>query len=280
MNDPRGSIGGAAARVLVTAATAAWSAVRRFLRNDGPVTAAALAYYGLFSLFPLALVTLAFFAYALPQVPVRETAVELAARYLPGAERLVRENIAQLIRYRSGVGLAGLAFLLWAASSVFAALTRALGRTLGPSGRRSPVRARLLALAMVVLTALLLAASVAVSALLAFFARRGLLPADLGMLAGAGGFALIFCAILATYRLVPRDAPPLADLWPGAVVATAGLYVARAVFVGYLISVGRYQLIYGSVGAVIVALLWFYVSAAIVLFGAEFSAALRALRRG
>ncbi|HEY8450346.1 MAG TPA: YhjD/YihY/BrkB family envelope integrity protein, partial [Bacillota bacterium] len=99
-----------------------------------------------------------------------------------------------------------------------------------------------------------------------------------GLLAVAG-LILTFFILTAIYRLVPAGAPPLADLWPGALLAALGLAAARNLFARYVAGLDQYHLIYGSIGAVIVVLLWFYVSAAIFLFGAEVGAATAELRR-
>ena len=259
------------------------------MAHDGPLAAAAIAYYGIFSMFPLLLVVLALVAFLFPSIPARWPLLRLAETYLPGTEELVRENVARLVQFRSEVGALGLAFLLWSASAVFAALSRALDRAAGSPRAPSPVRARLLGVVMVLLTAVLLMVALVGTTVLTAAAQRDLTlqwqspsslrpigAEELGWVAHGFGLILTFGAVLLVYRLVPAGAPPVAVLWPGALLATAGLHAARAAFAGYAAALSPYELLYGSIGVVIMTLLWFYVSAVIVIFGLEFSVALRA----
>jgi len=256
------------------------TAVRRFAEHDGLMTAAAISYYALFSLFPLLLVVVAAAAFVLPDLPARRQVLTLVETYAPGARPLVQENLARLVAIRSGVGVVGLLFFAWSASAVFSAVARALDRAVGGTRRPSPLRARLAGLAMVAATAVVLTAALAGATWLAALRRRGLavpgplLGGDLDLVAQLIAGALTFAALLAAYRLVPAGAPPLRSLWPGALLAAAGLHAARSLFARYVAAVDAGVLIYGSIGVVILTLLWFYVSAAIMIFGLEWAIAL------
>ncbi|HEX6988594.1 MAG TPA: YihY/virulence factor BrkB family protein [Bacillota bacterium] len=266
--------------------TATIRAVRRFLDHDGPTAAAAIAYYALFSLFPLLLVALAAAAFVLPDLPARRQVLHLVEAYVPGARPLIQENLARLVGIRSGVGAFGLIFFIWSASAVFAAVTRALDRAVeravpggrGGGTRPSPLRARLVGLAMVGITAAVLVAALAGTTWLEALRGRGLaLPAPMAGVDRTAPWltaALTFVTVLAAYRLVPVGAPPAGRLWPGALLAAAGLHAARSLFARYVATVEPGVLIYGSIGVVILTLLWFYLSAAILIFGLEWAVAL------
>lgn len=254
-------------------------AVRRFAEHDGLTAAAAISYYALFSLFPLLLVALAAAAFVLPDLPARRQVLYLVETYTPGARLLIQENLTRLVEIRSGVGLVGLIFLAWSGSAVFAAITRALDRAVGAGSRPSPLRARLVGLAMVAATAAVLITALAGATWLAALRRRGVTwpwpPAgDLDVMAQVVAGALTFGAILALYRWVPAGAPPVRRLWSGALLATAGLHVARTLFAGYVSAINAGVVVYGSIGVVILTLLWFFVSAAILIFGLEWAVAL------
>src|SRR5690606_3676324 len=118
---------------------------------------------------------------------------------------LIQENLTRLVEIRSGVGLVGLIFLAWSGSAVFAAITRALDRAVGAGSRPSPLRARLVGLAMVAATAAVLITALAGATWLAALRRRGVTwlwpPAgDLDVMAQVVAGALTFGAILALYR--------------------------------------------------------------------------------
>jgi membrane protein len=72
----------------------------------------------------------------------------------------------------------------------------------------------------------------------------------------------------------------LAHVWPGALLAAVLFEIAKAGFATYLAHFARYQVVYGSLGGVIALLFWVYISANILLYGAEVAAEYGHLRRG
>lgn len=255
-------------------------AIGAYLREEGPLSAAGVSYFALFSLFPLGLLLLATLATFLPQEATQAWLLAQAAAYAPGAETLIEANLNRLVLLRPQIGAAGLISLLWSASGGFTVLNRTLERMLGERRDASPLRARVLGIFMVLAAGALVGASVVADMVLGRF--RPLIGKPpwpnldvLPWLTNSFGFLLLTLAILLAYRLLPTGAPPLRALLPGALVAASGLALARSLFVRYINALDSYQLIYGSVGTVIVVLLWFYVSAAIFLFGAALVAAIR-----
>jgi membrane protein len=81
------------------------------------------------------------------------------------------------------------------------------------------------------------------------------------------------------YRTMPRNGVTWRDVWLGGMIAGLIWEVARRLFTWYLANFASYSLIYGSVGAIIAFLLWAYLSAMIVLLGAEFTAQFSHWRR-
>lgn len=271
--------------------SAVFKSSHRFIREERTIAAAAIAYYALFSLFPLVLVTLAVLAYIRPELASYGPILNLARTYIPGAEDLVQTNLNHLVRARSSIGIIGLLSLLWSASSVFAALGRALDRMLGPTRTRSPVQFRLIGLLMVfVIATVAITALAGTAVLMLLTGEDGGLPLPrlestrllsretLPALMGGITLVTVFSAVLLTYRYLPQSSPPVRDLWPGALLATIGLAIARNIFSYYVSGFGRYQLIYGTLGTAIVVLLWFFISAAIFLWGAEVGGVLHELR--
>jgi membrane protein len=74
------------------------------------------------------------------------------------------------------------------------------------------------------------------------------------------------------YRTIPRNRVTWREVWLGGLCAGLVWEAARRIYAWYLASFARYSLIYGSVGAIIGFLLWSYLSATILLLGAEFTA--------
>ena len=80
------------------------------------------------------------------------------------------------------------------------------------------------------------------------------------------------CAFILIYRLMPRTRVGWRDVWLGGLIAGLIWGVGKQIFAWYVGNVATYNVIYGSVGAIIAFLLWCYLSGQILLLGAEFTA--------
>jgi membrane protein len=93
-------------------------------------------------------------------------------------------------------------------------------------------------------------------------------------------FLLSFLAFTVLYWVVPATRVRLGDVWPGALVAAVLFEVGKAGFAVYLENFSNYDIVYGSLGAVAAFLFWVYLSALILLFGAEVASEYPRVRRG
>ncbi len=274
-----------------------WLAARRLGFNRGPVAAAAIAYYGLVSLFPLVLLLLSALGFVFPVTTLAERLVRYAADLLPGSADFFRESLNQLVVHRGTLGLTALVTLYWSASGAFAALSHTLDLVwdtpvcLDPKGplpgpvRLPPwawVRRRLRALAVVLGVGLLFLLSVLATTYLRLAERLQSLP-GLGSpgseaaraLLGLASLSVTAFVFLAIYALIPRRPPPWSALWPGTLVATVLFELAKGSFAWYATRLRRYEWVYGSVTTPIGMLVWFYLVALIVIYGAEVGAVSR-----
>jgi membrane protein len=246
---------------------------------------AALAYYALFSMFPLLLLTISLLGFMLEAgVPmaVDGQAVVLRAveQTLPQAKDLVEQIIVNTRRARGGTGLIGLIVLAWSASNIFTHARLAMNAiwdTGLPQGLGGVVRLRLNALGMAIATGLLLFVSTLSDTILQLIARYvNRLPwsATLWFFGRPLLLASTTVALFALlYRFLPRATLSWADVWPGAIVGGVGWEVLKRAFVWYTTSAADWTAIYGPITGVIGLLLWLYLSAQVLLFGAEFAAA-------
>lgn len=268
-------------------------ATKRFVQRERTIFAAALAYYGLFSLFPLALLILAAVAHIWPNLADQAPILELAGTYFPGIEPLLQANLQRLVHARTTIGFFSLLSLLWSASSVFTGIGRALEKMLGHPESRPSLRYRLLGIVMVFVTAIAGIVLFGATVLFQVLAREGAggswLPEVISILprthvdvvhviSASTGVVIIFLTTLLVYRFFPSVSLPWRDLWPGALLSTAGLTITRNGFAAYVTSIQQYELIYGTLAAAIVILLWFFVSTVVFLWGAEVSSVLHGMR--
>jgi membrane protein len=246
---------------------------------------AALAYYAVFSIFPLLLLAISLIGFMLEfGVPVAMDAQTIVLdgvdQALPEAKELVQQIILTTRRTRGGIGLVGLIVLAWSASNVFTQIRLALNEVWDvglPQGLGGLLRLRLRALGMAFSTGFLLFIATLSDTILELIARyvTRLPLSDLLWLLGrpvllAGMTTVLFAVI---YRFLPRATLSWADVWPGAIVAAVGWEMLKRGFVLYTTTVADWSAVYGSIGSVIGLLLWLYLAAQLLLFGAEFSAA-------
>lgn len=245
------------------------------------IVAAGVAFYGLFSLFPALATLVSIYGLLFDLDDVREQLAALAGLFPSEAWSVIEEQLTRVVESpRSTLSVSvviGLLFTLWSSRAGVGALMVAMNIVYEEQEKRSVVRWYLQSL---LLTAGAIAYSVlAVAVIVA-------LPAALRIL-GVDEYAATWVTILrwpllaistmAALAVIYRYGPSRrAARWKwvsgGAVLATL-LWLGGSVLFSYYVSLmGDFDETYGSVGAVIVLMLWFYVSAFVVLLGAELDA--------
>ena len=246
--------------------------------------AAGMAYYTLLSLFPLALFLVSLGSLFLKQQSAYAQVMDYLSNAIPVSRALINQNLEQVIEARGPVGLAGLIGSIWSASGAFAILAKNLNLAWQRSAKRGFVRERLLALGMIMVLAALLLLSVLSTTIIGLLARANI-PLVSQIVAGEGllwriasralSSAIAFVLFLALYRWVPSGRPPWRWTAVGALFAAIAWEAAINLFAWYASSgLASYAVIYGSLGSVVVLLIWIYLSAWITLFGAHLSAAI------
>ena len=258
-------------------------AAQRFSEMRAADTAASVAFWAFFALFPLLLFLVAIGSFVLTSEQVYGQVVNFAGQIFPGSQDLIQQNIQQVLTLRGPVGLIGLVGLVWAASGAFDGLSRHINQAWSTARPRSEWQYRLLGLGMIAALAGLLILSL-LSTTVAHLLTGLQIP--LGgsvsiyettlwkILSGFVPAAFTFLMFLNLYRWVPRTKVKWSQAMWGALVATLAWQLAASVFAWFLRSgLAQYQLVYGSLGTVVVLMLWIYLCSWITLFGAHLSAA-------
>jgi membrane protein len=251
---------------------------------------ASLAYYTLFSLAPLVLISVVLIGVVLGNSERARAGVLAELHDTLGAD--VADAIETLLNNANTSGSVsftafGVLMLLFGASGAFVQLQDALNRIWKAEGRQSSgvwewVRARLLSLSAVLGTGFLLLVSLVVSSTLAIAGRffSGTIPfgAAFWWVVNFGvSLALITCLFALVFRLLPDAEVAWSDVWVGAFVSAALFTLGKYLFSVYLARSGVTSM-YGSAASVVVVLLWVYYSSLILLFGAEVAHSQAALR--
>ena len=258
--------------------------VQRFLAERTPEAAAGMAYFGLFSLFPLMLVLVAMGGSILDSPQAQVQVLDMIMDFFPFSVEIVEENIQKVLQARGSVKLAGVIGLTWSATGGFSVLTRNLNRAWPNASKRGFLKTRLMAYAM-------LAGLMAVMIfLLTANTITRFLPDSINGLTGVftslryfsrGTLSVLaFVTLLWLYRWIPNTDVRWSEALWGSLVATLGTIMVSIGFGWYLGSgLSNYNLVYGSLGAIVALLFWIYLVSIIILFGAHLSAAIAHLTR-
>jgi membrane protein len=261
-------------------------AVYGFTHDQCLSYAAAISYWALFSLFPLLLLVMSVLSAFIAGPSDRERAVDAVFNLLGQsvARDTIHAEINALARSGGKIGAVGLILAIWTASSVFAAVRDGMAAVWGVRSKQPFLLGKLLDLTMVLAVGILVLLSITATGLLTaiegysdpvFGTATRTIISVLYLIVPP---ALSYAAFTLIYFAVPRGGLRLTDVWEGALVAAILFEIVQVGFSLYLSHFANYGRIYGSLGAVIALLTFMYLSAAILLLGAEVTKATVRLR--
>ncbi len=256
----------------------AWR-VKAVLDDDHIATfAAGVAFFGLLALFPAVGATIAFAALMMDPMMI-ELELEGLLTALPPEAALILTGQLREVAAGAGGGMGvaaifGLLVSLYSASKGMKVLIEGMNLAYEEKETRGFLRLNLLSIAMTL--GMILGLVMAMGAMIAVPAMLG----TLGLSAAAEALlrygrwlvlaALALFGLAVLYRYGPsRDAPKWRWVSPGAIAATLLWLAGSALFSVYAANFGTYNETYGTLGGVIILLTWLWLSAFIVLLGAE-----------
>jgi membrane protein len=251
-----------------------------FLDAGGTRLAAAISYYALVSLIPLVLVLISAADLFFGSGGTRERIIDEVVDPLPlsadGTEQL-RDVLMSASEGTGTVGLVGLVGLLWAAGGMMGAIRVGVTAATGASRRHPPVIGKLIDLSMVFISGALLIASSALTVIARVADEEFFSPLGMPLASTVVGLVvpltLTFITLIVLLRWVPAVPVPWCGAWRGALFGSIAVWTAGAGFAFYVDNFARYNAIYGSLGAVIVFLVFVYLAAVILLLAASLAGA-------
>ena len=260
--------------------------VQRYFRHDVGRSSAALTYYLIFAAFPL----IVFFSTLLGLLELNfESVLRALDQILPSdVESIIRGYFNYVQNNQSGKLMAfSLVFSIWFPMRASSCLMRSVQRAFGPRYQKTGFRVQLRTLLFTVW----LVGTLSVSAVLLTVGRRALrwvnqyirLPSGLADLWNHLRFVLLafllFMTLAVLYMVALGERRPLKDVSAGIVVSLAAWMGLSALFSYYVEHIATYSQLYGSIATVVVTLLWLYMSATVIIMGAELNAVLVIRRR-
>jgi membrane protein len=259
--------------------------VSGFFRDGCTQRAAAISFFALFSIFPIAILCVAVLGLAFNDVAARREVVDFFLDRLPltadEGRRQLERAMLRVTREVAGFGVLGVLTLIFAASNIMGSIRQALNAAFRVEDDRPPVQAKLWDLLMVLVFGVLVTLSLGLTLLDDVVGDVG--GGFISMLQDVGNIISPFIALAVfagVFRWVPAERRPLRDLWPGILVAALGYELAKRGFALYLQNFADYGAIYASLGSVVAFLVFTYITAFLALMGAEFAAEWRCVRAG
>ena len=257
---------------------------RRTLEDDCLGLAGQLAYFALLSLFPFLMFLVALAGLAVDDpASILETLTQRIGGFLPeDAVGLLTDYIDRTLRGRpSGALLFAVVLTLGAGSAASQAVIKAANRAYGVQETRSFRTIWAISLLMISGFALLVGALAlaAFSPEIGGYVQRFTGLPDIfltlwGALRWVLSFLAVTLALAVLYYLAPNADLPFKWITPGGFMATMLMLVSGVALRFYVANIGRYDEVYGQLGAVIVLMLWLYVTGLTVLIALEMNAVL------
>ncbi len=240
---------------------------------------ASLAYYGLFSIFPLLLAVVSIGSIFLEGDLVKVELLEIITQWIPVSADAVNSQVTTVLNLRGPVTVVAIISLLWSGSNVFEKVIVNVNRAFPQGSRPGFFKSRGMALLIIVVMILLFGTSLLISTVVEIFpAAENALFGKLISSARAwievlqiAPLVLKFFLFLAVYSWIPQSASILFKARLIGALVTAVLWELSSRLLGWAISSGftNYEIIYGSLASIMALMFWLYLSSYILFFGAH-----------
>ncbi|MEC5425983.1 YihY/virulence factor BrkB family protein [Virgibacillus sp. C22-A2] len=247
----------------------------KFKEDNVPVLAAAQAYYYLLSIVPLLIVCFAI----IPYLNINPNdAITFIENVLPSEmASIFEENIVSLVETpRGGLLTVGIIGALWSSSAGINAFIKSTNEAYGVAETRNFLVVRLVALGLTIG----MIAALVIAILLPVFGNviLGLIESITGI---SGSMLILFqllrwtvsiivltALLIMLYRFAPDKKLPVKHIIPGALVASILWQIVSLGFSFYVSNFGNYSATYGSLGGIIILMIWFFLTGLILMTGA------------
>jgi membrane protein len=249
-----------------------------FGTDNGSLLAASVSFNLLLSIFPLALAVV-YIAGSFTGSPYTQAQIIRGIGYLlPVSRELIASTVTSVASARGAIGVLAFIGLVWGGTSFFNCIRASLNTAWGIRKPHPLLKGQLINLIMMIGAAILLFLSVLITVFLSTVSEQGIQVAGAELvhrglteriLANVLAVCLAFVVFLLLYRFIPGRRPKWKDIWLGALAAALSFEITKIIFLVYLRVFNPYNLVYGSIGALIAFLMWTYLSALVFLFIAK-----------
>jgi membrane protein len=262
-----------------------WEARGAFIKDGCLNLSAALAFYTILSLIPfLFLIVSAAGKILGSSDDAHQMVVAFMDRFFPQASTLILKEVQEISQRARVLGWVGILSMVWTASVIFSSLEFAMGVVFRVEKRRKYWKSRLMALSMIPASSVIFLLSLFVTAFMGFRGGYGLniLGWELGRSAVFGflvGYLLPYLvlalAFTAVYQIIPNTSINFRHAVAGGTSCAFLFELAKHFFTWYIGRSSQYNVVYGSLEAIVILVVWVFYSSIILLFCAEVVSAYR-----
>ena len=253
--------------------------VQEFTNDNCTLLAASISYYLLLSMFPFLLGIISLSTFFVDAPALQEQIFQAFQYLIPVSQDFILNVINGVIDERGAIGIISIILLLLGCIAFFNSLRKSLNTAWGIRKSTSLIRSQLTNFAMILGAVLLLFISRFITIILnisenimstvAYQPLTNLVL--LHLLVIIIDIALAFFVFIILYKFVPERRIRWGDVWVSALAGAVCFEIISIIFMLYLDTFNPYNLIYGSLGAIIALLIWTYLAALIFLFFAKIS---------
>ena len=256
--------------------------------HDAGHMAASTSYYALLSLLPLILGVSAILGIFIGSEGLQKAIIDFIVQYLPGSEEFIDHSVSSLIDYRGTIGIVSVIGLIWAGSGLFGSITIVINRAWGIQKDQPFYKNKPRQIAMALGISIIFGLSISLSAIIQWATSIEIGGRTIATLLGGETSTAVlrmptilisFGIFASLYKIIPNTNTKWNEIWLGSIVACILFEASKFLFVWYLDEYSRYDQLYGNMASIIILMVWTYISAFILILGAEIASEHGRLKR-
>ncbi|MBI4338814.1 MAG: YihY family inner membrane protein [Chloroflexi bacterium] len=250
-------------------------ALMDFSRNNCPYVAAGIAFWALFSLFPLALAAISIMAYLNPGPEKQGWILQGIVQVIPVSREYLAQIIEDVSQARGTLGVIAALGLIWSGTAVFSSVRKGVNHAWHIGKPPYFLLERATDMVMLLGVAVLAFNMVAFTTNLLGLSTMAQAPNWIGggltgkVFLELGAVAMTFGVFLLLYRFLPNTHVVWKDVWLGAAVGAVLSQSIRIGFTWFVVHFGSFNLVYGVLGSLMAAMVWAYLTSIAIMWGAQ-----------
>jgi membrane protein len=251
----------------------------KFILDGCPIMASSIAFYFLFSVFPLILIFISLSGIFIDRLDIQTTILGFVEERIPIIYSFTESNIEKIIENRASIGIIGFIFLAIIATYVFDSIQFSLNRVYKTKSQRRYWKQKIFGFLIITLTFTIIFLSFLLSTALFYLTNTviGFFDLNESLSTFLLRYISIFLGLLLNFAIfgivyffgTNRKTHFKHHIYKGALIAAFLWEISKHIFIFFINRFANFEMAYGSIGSIIGFLLWIYISSYIFLIGAE-----------